>query len=74
MTSGIGVKALRPDLLEVVRRNEPHQRARNLAVVRIRGAPKRLTRIGMFIAGDPFTQAKLERIQIRFQVVRHLTD
>jgi len=73
MPRGLGVDALRPDLLEVARRHETNQRARNCTVIRVRGAPKLLARVRIFIARNAFPKAKLEPIQISIRDVRHDT-
>ncbi len=70
---GLGVDALRPDLLEVPRRHEANQRARNRTVIRVRGAPKLLARVRVFVAPNAFPKAKLEPIQISIRDVRHVT-
>ncbi len=74
MTHGLGPNASHPNLSEVVRRNDAHQGTRNLGVVGIGIAAKRLPRVGILIACNPFPQAKLERIHVRIRVVRHVTD
>jgi len=72
MLSGLGTDALRPNLLEVAGGDQAHQSTRDLTVVRIRGAPKLLARVGKVIARNAFPKTKLERIQISFRVVCHV--
>ena len=73
MARSLGVNALHPELCEVVRRHDAHQGACNLGVVGIGFAAKRLSGVGVLIAGNPLPQAKLERIEVGIRVVRHFT-
>jgi hypothetical protein len=73
MPSGLGVDALGADLLEVACRHRSHQSPSDFPVVGIRRAPELFTRVRILIARNALSQAKLERIQISFRVVRHVT-
>ena len=72
MPSGLGVDALRPDLLDVTGGDQAHQGARDFTVVRVRRATELRARVPIVIARDAFPKAKLERIQISFRVVCHV--
>ena len=73
MPSRLGVDALGSDLFEVTGGDEAYQGPRHFTVVRVRTAPKLLARVRIVIARDALPKAKLERIQVSFRVVRHVT-
>ena len=73
MSYGLGVDALRADLLEITCSDKPHQSARDLTVVRIRRTAKRFPGVPILTARNALPKAKLEPIQISFRVVRHVT-
>jgi len=73
MTGSLGMRAVHPDLVDVVNREMVHDGTRHLDVIRFWRAPERFSRVGVIVAGDAFPKADLERVQIGFRGVRHVT-